>query len=157
MNSYRPRPNAVPWPPLIMAAAIALAWGAAHLQPLRLIFLPLTWSVAIGAVLFVAGAALDLWAMRTLHAGGTAILPNRRARHLVTTGPYAYGRNPIYLGNALVIFGIGFMLGSLWFAIAGIAATLATDRLAVRREERHLLALFGADYEVYCRRTRRWF
>lgn len=156
MNSYRPRPNAIPWPPLIMAAAIALAWGAAHLQPLRMVFLPLTWSVVIGAALFVIGVALDILAMRALHAGGTAILPHRRARHLVTSGPYAYSRNPIYLGNALVIFGIGFILGNLWFVVAGIAATLATDHLAIRREEQHLLALFGADYEVYSRRTRRW-
>jgi len=43
-----------------------------------------------------------------------------------------------------------------WPILLFPAAILALDRLVIRREERYLLDAFGADYDAYCRRVRRW-
>lgn len=156
MNAFRRRPNRYPWPPVILAAALAAA-------ALLSIFLPLPfaapeplWLYVAGAVVALCGIVLDVWAMMTLHDGGTTIMPHRPSHHLVTGGPYAFSRNPIYLGNALLLAGIGIAAASPWFLLAALFAALLTQRLAIEREERHLLARFGAEFEVYCRKTRRW-
>lgn len=155
MNVFRPRPRGYPWPIAIVGVALVAAWLLSRVQPVS-IGLPLSWSMAIGFVVFGCGAALTISAAKTLHDRATPILPMHGAQHLVTCGPYRYSRNPVYLGNTLAMLGIGFMLGNVWFLIAGVAAAVLTHLVTVRREEQHLLALFGADYEMYCRNTRRW-
>ena len=52
--------------------------------------------------------------------------------------------------------GLGGLFDTAWFFVAAPVAAFATDRLAIRREERHLAALFGADWVHYSGRTRRW-
>jgi protein-S-isoprenylcysteine O-methyltransferase Ste14 len=84
------------------------------------------------------------------------ILPHRAATALVTTGPFAWSRNPIYLANGLLLLGLGGLFDNAWFFVAAPVAAFATDRLAIRREERHLAALFGAAWSVYVGRVRRW-
>jgi protein-S-isoprenylcysteine O-methyltransferase Ste14 len=112
---------------------------------------------AIGVVLVALALGLDLWAMATMARQRANILPHRAATALVTTGPFALSRNPIYLGNTLLLVGIGLALANLWFLpVAGFAA-LAVDRLAIRREEAHLGLLFPGDWERYRERTGRWF
>lgn len=156
MNVLRPRSRGFPWPLAIIGIAVAAAVLLTRIQPMPIAFLPLSWAMAIGFVVFGCGLALTLAAVRTLHDRETPILPTHGARHLVTCGPYRYTRNPMYIGNTLAVLGIGFMLGNVWFLVAGIAAVSLTHLIPVRREEQHLLALFGADYEMYCRNTRRW-
>lgn len=156
MNVFRPRPRGLPWPLFIVAAAILAAVLLSLIRPVSLNFVPLSFAMAIGFVVFCLGAVLSVSAIRTLHDRDAPILPTRGARHLVTCGPYRYSRNPMYLGNTLAVLGIGFMLGNVWFLAAGIAAAALTHLVPVPREEQHLLALFGADYEMYCRQTRRW-
>jgi len=43
-----------------------------------------------------------------------------------------------------------------WFAVFAVGAMIGTHVMAIRREELHLLAIFGAEYEAYCNRVRRW-
>ena len=150
-----PPPNRVPWPPLIyLAAALAaLALGAA---------LPGTrWAVGaagtgLGAILIAGGLGLDAWAMLTMMRARANILPHRSATALVTHGPFAFSRNPIYLGNTVVMAGLGFALGNPWFLPAAAVAAGAVTHLAIRREEAHLAALFGERWDAYSRRTARW-
>ena len=63
----------------------------------------------------VAVVAIDVSAMRTLSRANTTIRPDRPATHLVTTGAFSFTRNPIYLGNTLLMLGIGLIAGILWF------------------------------------------
>lgn len=145
------RPNAVPWPPIILVGAAVTAFVAGTVLPLRLDVPP-----ALGWIAGAAALALDGWAMATMARAHTNILPHRAAGRLVTTGPFALTRNPIYVGNALLLAGVGLAVGSAWFLLAAAAAAVATHHLAVLREERHLAARFGADWEAYARRTPRW-
>jgi protein-S-isoprenylcysteine O-methyltransferase Ste14 len=74
----------------------------------------------------------------------------------LTSGPFAWSRNPIYLGEASLIAGFGLLKGSLWLLIAAITFVNLVTLLAVIREEAHLAARFGEDWQAYVRKVRRW-
>lgn len=156
-QDFRDRPNRIPWPPLILAGAIGLGFLLGWL-------LPLPWPTGgaaaalrwLGAALLAAGFALDLSAAAEFRRRRTTILPHRGATALLTGGPFAYSRNPIYVGNLLLISGAGLVFGELWHLVLVPPAAILLQTLAIRREEAHLAAKFGAAWEAYAARTRRW-
>lgn len=157
MSDPRARPNQLPWPPIIYLAAIALSVIAHVLFPLPWIGAPLSDILfAAGWLAVAATVALEYTAMRTLSRAKTTIMPNRPSEHLVTNGPFSFTRNPIYLGNTLLMIGIGLIAGIVWFLPLALIAAFATQKLAIEREERHLHARFGKRYHDYMRRVRRW-
>jgi protein-S-isoprenylcysteine O-methyltransferase Ste14 len=83
---------------------------------------------------------------------------NRRvyADRLVTGGMFALCRNPLYLGNLLICFGIFLMHGSLLVLLAGFAFYAFVYACIVRAEEAYLLRNFGAAYRAYCADVPRW-
>ena len=148
------RPNRIPWPPLIFLAADGAALGLGAVLPAGLPFG--TAGRLAGGALALSGLALDVAAMVAMVRARTNILPHRGADRLVRHGPFRYTRNPIYLGNTLLLAGLGLALANAWFLPAAAAAAFAVDRLAVRREEAHLAARFGAAWHDYAASTPRW-
>lgn len=148
------RPNILPWPPLIYAAAAVAAYGLGKLLPLAL---PPDRAVRYaGAALAGAGLALDFSAMAVMWRARTNIFPHRGADALITSGPFRWTRNPIYLGNTLMMLGLSLGLDNLWFAALGLAAAALVHHLAIRREEIHLAQRFGEAWRSYATRTPRW-
>jgi protein-S-isoprenylcysteine O-methyltransferase Ste14 len=157
MSDIQTRPNRLPWPPIIYLAAIALSIALGLLYPLPWISAPLSDILfAAGWLLVAAMVALDFSAMRTMARAKTTIMPNKASEHLVTTGAFSVTRNPIYLGNTLLMIGIGLITGIAWFLPLAIVAAFATQKLAIEREEKHLEARFGKKYRDYTKRVRRW-
>ncbi|MCA1492901.1 methyltransferase family protein [Sinorhizobium alkalisoli] len=156
MNAYRAKPLSFPWPPLIYGTAVLIALVLTRVYPIPVMngqsWIP--WLV--GGALILTAIFLDLWAVKALLDRHTAVLPHRCATCLVTSGPFRYTRNPIYLGYTLVMTGAGLMSLNPWFFIMAILAVAATTLFAVRNEERHLLSRFGFEFERYCRHTTRW-
>jgi protein-S-isoprenylcysteine O-methyltransferase Ste14 len=108
MSEAIPPPNRIPWPPILFVSAIvaALALGAAQPGPdwmRRPLPTALGWAVLLG------GIGLDLAAMAAMKHQRANILPHRAATALVTTGPFAWSRNPIYLGNVIAMSGAGLL------------------------------------------------
>lgn len=153
MNVYRARPNYVPWPPLLLVGLTVAAIALNLIHPLPFEF---GGARMVGAALMLLALGIDLWAMRTLHEAHTTILPNRRSTHLVTHGPFKYSRNPIYVANMMLMVGMGCFSLNGWFLFLAPIEGLLTHILAVRREENHLIANFGYQFECYCRKVRRW-
>lgn len=151
-----PAPNRIPWPPILfgVAALGAIGLGAVLPGPASLNATP--WTVLGWAVLLTA-LALDIAAMATMARQRANILPHRAATALVTSFPFNLSRNPIYLGNTIPMIGAAFAFANPWFLPAAMLAAFAVTHLAIRREEAHLAALFGAEWDAYARRTARWF
>lgn len=152
------RPNRIPWPPLIYAGAIALALLLGELWPQVSQVCggggDGLWRV--GVAVMAVGAAFDVSAMVSMSRHRANIMPHRAATALLTSGPFALSRNPIYLGNAVMLAGAAPTFNNLWFlALVPIVVGLVTV-LAIRREERHLAALFGDAWTAYAARTSRW-
>lgn len=156
MNAYRMKPLAFPWPPLVYGAAIAAAILLQAYVPLMVEDTNIWIARAAGGVLVLAAIVLDVWAMRTLLDCHTTILPNRCSTHLVTSGPYRFTRNPIYLGYTLATAGIGLAMLNPWCLVTAMIAAGVTNMIAIKREELHLLSRFGIDFERYCNGTARW-
>ena len=157
MKDIAAAPNRLPWPPLIYLAAIAVSIVLGLVYPLPWITRPLSDILfAAGWLAIAAVVAIDFSAMRTLRRARTTIMPNRAADHLVTTGPFSFTRNPIYLANTLLMVGVALITGIVWFLPLAILAAFLTQKLAIEREEKHLEARFGKKYRDYARRVRRW-
>lgn len=110
----------------------------------------------VATVFLLAWAGLFFWSWHELRRFGTTIRPDRPATALVTTGPYAVTRNPLYLGLLLLQVAAGLWLSNLWILLfIPLTASLLT-RFAIRKEERHLQALFGEAYRRYQDRVPRW-
>jgi protein-S-isoprenylcysteine O-methyltransferase Ste14 len=151
---FAKRPNRIPWPPILFVAAGAAAFFLQRAIPTGGL-LP-DWLMAFGEALMALGIAFDFWAMGVMILAGANILPNRGAGQLVTRGPFAMTRNPIYLGNTLLLTGIGLAYSALWFLPFALLAAVLVDRLAIRREEKHLALRFGEEWSAYAATTPRW-
>jgi protein-S-isoprenylcysteine O-methyltransferase Ste14 len=110
----------------------------------------------LGLPTAAAGAVLGAWFVRTMHAAGTPVDPREAPTAIATGGPFARSRNPGYLGMALLYTGLSLAANRRWPLVALPGVLVAVDRGVVRREEAYLAERFGAEYEDYRRRVRRW-
>ncbi len=120
----------------------------------------LPWSTGLprllGAPVLAAGVGLVLWAVSAVHRAGTTIVPHLPVTTLLTSGPFALSRNPMYTGLAVAVVGGGPLVGT-WWAPALLPVSLVVVRLGViRPEEQYLLTRFGQRYSDYCASVRRW-
>ncbi|MDX2287870.1 MAG: isoprenylcysteine carboxylmethyltransferase family protein [Hyphomicrobiaceae bacterium] len=155
-NGFASRPSAIPWPPLLLFGCGAAAFLLGALVPLPWPGVDDLAARVIGLGFGGVGIALIAWAAATLYRERTTVMPHRGADHLVTTGPYTRRRNPIYLGDALIMLGLAELTHNIWFVVVVPVFVVAVTWLAILPEERHLLAKFGARYQDYMARTRRW-
>jgi len=78
------------------------------------------------------------------------------AEDLVTTGIFAHCRNPLYVGNILILVGLGIASNSLLFMAVFTPLFLFFWQAIVMAEENYLRGKFGEQYDQYCKRTDRW-
>jgi protein-S-isoprenylcysteine O-methyltransferase Ste14 len=76
---------------------------------------------------------------------------------LLTTGPYAHSRNPMYLGWTSLHLGIALAANSFWIIATLPLVVIVTHLFDIRREERRSLAEFGDEYRAYQEKVRRYF
>ena len=110
----------------------------------------------IGPVVVGLGLGLMQWAVARFRRHRTAVMPWKPTRIIVEDGPFRLSRNPIYLGFAITLVGVGLWMDALAIVLAAVPALGITDRMIVRREEAYLTAKFGTEYTAYTRRVRRW-
>jgi protein-S-isoprenylcysteine O-methyltransferase Ste14 len=96
-------------------------------------------SLRASIVFLASGVFLRLW------SNGYAI----KTKKLTTSGPYAYIRNPLYLGTMLIIFGFFIMLREYWLALIFAVVMGLAYRRTVRKEEHMLEHDFKEDYRKY--------
>lgn len=141
-------------PPLLVVAVTAAGLALERVVPLP--DWPGRSGRPVAALLLVSWLLLLFLSLRELGRFGTTVRPDRPATALVTSGPYARTRNPLYLGLVLLQGAAGFWFGSLWVLLL-IGATVALlTRFAILREERYLEATFGDAYREYRNRVPRW-
>jgi len=112
--------------------------------------------LALGISLLVVSAGLFGWALAALVRAGTGIRPHEPTTALVTTGPYRYSRNPIYLAFTLFQAGIGVAVNSAWVLGLLIPTVALIIFQVIAREERYLERRIGAPYLRYQASVRRW-
>lgn len=138
--------------PLPEAHIVALILGAVvHVGFTRRIFPPNVIGKLIGGLLILSGTGLILWAVIAARAADLS-----SPRDLITRGPYAYSRNPMYVGWSLLYLGISFVVNSIWLLGVFPAVWAYSHFVVIKREEKFLQREFGAEYEAYQDRVPRY-
>lgn len=142
-------------PPFLALALVLVAWLLDwRLDPPRIVSWPWAW---LGAALIALALALITWALRLFHGRDTTHDPRGRPSRMVTEGPYRFTRNPMYVGLTAILAGIGLLVGTWPFvAVPPIAFVVLVSSFYIRREERIMESVFGAEYVEFRRRVRRW-
>ncbi len=158
MTEARDSAGVIAPPPLIALAAVVLGLALDWLMPAYVVsvLLSLTERIIIGAMLIAAGGALAIPAMRGFRSAGTHVEPWKPSSALVTGGIFGWLRNPMYVGLALIVAGLGIALASDWMLVMLVPAVLLLHFGVVKREERYLEAKFGDAYRAYKARVPRY-
>ena len=100
---------------------------------------PTMWTLIVGGVVAFVGVAIRAWASGHI----------RKARELAISGPYAYTRNPLYVGS--FILGVGFTVaaGVWWLALVFIALFLGIYLPVMRVEVDDIRGIFGTEFDDY--------
>jgi protein-S-isoprenylcysteine O-methyltransferase Ste14 len=146
-----------PWRPLppsyffvSLVAGILLHW----VLPISR-FIPWPYRI-LGCLPLGIGGWIMLWTDQIFKQRGTTVKPHEQPSALITTGPFAFSRHPMYVGMTLILIGIAVLLGSITAFIAPIIFAYAMQLKFIPVEEKSMMDVFGDDYAAYKRKVRRW-
>lgn len=141
-------------PPIAYAAAFFTGVGLQRLLPLP--FFPHPVALGLGGALAIGGAAINLTAVPTMLRKHGTLNTSAPSVALVTTGPYRFSRNPMYVGLTLIYAGLASLFAVVWALPLLLLALLDTTIRVIAPEERYLERRFGKVYRAYKVRVRRW-
>ena len=140
-------------PPLLYAVALAAMLALRWLWPLPIFSGAVFWP---GLALVALAVGLLIWGRQTLVTGGTNVDPSLPSTAVVTSGPYRFSRNPLYMGLAVVYLGLTLALDTWWGIILLALVLIVMHRGVIQREERYLERKFGDGYRQYRAAVRRY-
>lgn len=140
-------------PPLIYLGALGVGYYFSRIYPLDLV--P-TAAKMLGWPLIALGVLCWASAFRMMRRANTPVNPYKPSTALVTAGPYGFSRNPLYVAVTLCYVGIALLLNALWAIVLLPLVFIVMARGVIAREERFLERKFGAAYQEYKARVRRW-
>lgn len=142
-------------PPVWLAGFCGVAWVQSQNYAYGLYFGG-AWADLVGGMFVGAGVLLMLLAFYEMRAKRTTVIPHRDADALVQSGIFSRSRNPIYLGDALVLTGL--ILN--WNAVLALPLipifVWVIERRFIIPEEDRLRRKFRADFARYEQKVRRW-
>jgi protein-S-isoprenylcysteine O-methyltransferase Ste14 len=142
------------FPPVFMIGGVLGGIGLQVLRPLP--FVPRTAGHWIGGFLIGAALALGVWAVLTFRRAGTTPDPHGDVTAFVISGPFAFSRNPMYVTNVAFQIGAAFALDNAWILMLAPVTWLLLDRIIIAGEERYLADKYGATFDAYRQKVRRW-
>ena len=145
-------------PPLMALAVVLLGLALDWLLPAYVLSVMLSWGtrIILGLELMAVGLALIFVARRTFLAAGTNVEPWKPSMAIVTTGVFAWLRNPMYVGGTAFLLGLAILLASDWMVVMTVVLALILHFGVVKREERYLEAKFGEPYRKYMQTVPRY-
>jgi protein-S-isoprenylcysteine O-methyltransferase Ste14 len=133
---------------------VALPFLCHYLVPvMTLVPRPYTY---LGIIPLVGGLALATWASIVFRKAGTSFQLHGESSLLVTSGPFRFSRNPMYLGMLVWLLGLAVLLGSLISFLFPLLLFLVANSCLVPLEEKSMERLFGTQFTDYKQRVRRW-
>lgn len=143
-------------PTLIYIAGFLFGWWLETHTPLYPDWRPRPAVVFAGWGLAGAGVFLFVWGLVTFSKNRTGIMFHEAATQVVDVPPYSWSRNPMYVAFTVIYAGAALVL-QVWWPIVMLPVVLGIlTFVVIAREERYMRATFGAAYDDYCRRVRRW-
>jgi protein-S-isoprenylcysteine O-methyltransferase Ste14 len=110
----------------------------------------------IGWVVIASGLGFSVCTLAILKSKHTSSDPGGLPSALITTGPFSFSRNPLYLGYVITTSGAAVIFGSLTAFIAPVICFSVIHLIIIPAEEKNLQKIFGIKYEHYKSSVRRW-
>lgn len=110
----------------------------------------------VGAALVLVGALGVVATRREFTHYKQPTDPGLATSTLLTTGVFAYSRNPLYLAGVCLLVGIALVFNLVWELLLLVPALVACQFILILPEERYLAVKFGKDYAVYASSVNRW-
>ena len=142
------------WPPVWLLIFMAVAWIQAQMwNPLAY---ETSFTTLVGHGVIILGIVLMGVSFVMFQKHKTSVVPKRTPKNIITSGPYKYSRNPIYVADAIILIGYILTLGSvISFLLVPVFTWVIRTRF-INGEEAGIRAEFGQSYDDYCQQTRRW-
>lgn len=115
-----------------------------------------TWEIIIGVIVTLSGQILRALTIGLAYIKRGGKKKQVYAGKLVQEGIFAHCRNPLYLGNILILAGVGIAANSLPFVLFGIPFFLFAYLAIIFAEEDYLRKKFGQEFKDYCKRVNRF-
>ena len=139
-------------PPTWLGLFLGLAWAQSRFLPV----LPSGPGLRIaGAVLILAGLVVFALALVEFRRHRTTVLPRETPQSFITGGIYRLSRNPIYLGDALILSGAALRWDAAALLLVPLFILIIRSRF-ILGEEAGLRMAFGSEFDAYASRVRRW-
>ena len=147
-------PGVIARPPLLYGAAFVVVVVLRWFWPMPI----LGHAVALwtGLALLALGVGIVTWGRKPLQAAGTNVNPALPTTAIVTSGPFRFSRNPLYLALTLLYSGLTLAFNTWWGIVVLIPLLIIMHRGVVLREERYLEQKFGETYPQYRSKVRRY-
>jgi protein-S-isoprenylcysteine O-methyltransferase Ste14 len=142
------------WPPVAIGAPLLVGWLVTLVRgdPVDLG----GWRVPLGVALTLFFIGWNGWALWLFGRHRTGLLPGQATHAMIEDGPFRISRNPLYVGLLALYLGLALLAPTFWGLVLCPAAVLLVLWGAILPEERFLHERFGALYDEYTRRVRRW-
>jgi protein-S-isoprenylcysteine O-methyltransferase Ste14 len=141
-------------PPILMFVLLILAALLTGLAPIAFVSIPFHGPIA--TIFILLGLGFSAAGFFSFKARGTPVRPGAEPTQLVLSGPYRITRNPMYLGLLLISVGCLFAVGSVWFVVPPAFFFWIINFRLIPFEEQLMEEHFGANYDSYRQRVRRW-
>lgn len=141
-------------PPLVFVISILCSLLFHWFYPLSIS--SIVWLGYLGGGILLTSILLLAKVFFAFRRAKTHIEPWKPTKHIITTGLFAYSRNPIYLAFCLITIGTALLINSVWTLISVFPAAYILYVIAIKKEEAYLSAKFGQEYLDYKTRVRRW-
>jgi len=113
---------------------------------------PAAWPFWVGAILTASGLLFTVWARVHLGRNWSGTVTIKQGHELITSGPYAFVRHPIYTGLLLALFGSAIARAE-WRGVLGFALASVALWRKLRSEEHFMRQQFGKAYQAYSERV----
>ena len=154
MENHKDHASVKIHPPILLLFHLFVVFALNRLLPLSSAFPRiLVW---VGYTLVFIGLGLAFGAANGFMRAHTTLDPHGSVNNIVTSGPYRFTRNPIYLGFVCMLIGFPFIFKTHWGLILSPLFIMLMNTLVIQHEEAYLEKKFGDVYTSYKSRVRRW-
>ena len=145
--------NKIPPPIVTLFFGLCIVFSQEYFPEFNLGFL-----TTLSYISYIAGLSILVWAVRLFKKQNTTVNPIKieNASSLVTSGVFKYSRNPMYLGMAMILFGLALMFNLIGGIIFTFLFTIYITKFQIRPEEEVMERFFGADFLKYKQNVRMW-
>ena len=155
MATQADNPGVIVRPPLLYGVSLVVVLVLDWFWPMPIVGRVV--GIVVGLALVAFGVGIAIWGRRTMQAAGTNVDPHRPATVLVKNGPFRFSRNPLYMALVLLFLGLSLVVDTWWGIVLLFPVLIIMHWGVILREERYLDQKFGASYQEYRSKVRRYF